>query len=85
MGHHQVGEREQIHLQKEPAQGRLGGSLVKHLTLDFGSGHDLTFSWVQALHRALCTDRVEPAWDSFSLPLPLPLPFPHSHCLSQNK
>ena len=27
---------------------------VKHPTLDLGSGHDLTFSWVQALRWALC-------------------------------
>ena len=26
---------------------------VKHLTLGFGSGHDLMVSWVQALRRAL--------------------------------
>ena len=27
---------------KNKGKGHLGGSLVKHLTLDFGSGHDLT-------------------------------------------
>ena len=39
--------------------------LVKHLTLDFGSGHDLTV-------RGLWADSEEPAWDSLALFLPLP-------------
>ena len=38
---------------------------VKHLTSDFGSGHDLTIRGIE-LHVGLCTDSVEPAWDSLS-------------------
>ena len=44
---------------------------VEHLTLDFGSGHDLTGSWDWALHRAPCWK-----WSLvriLSLPLALPL------------
>ena len=40
---------------------------VKHLTLGFGSGHDLTVSEVEP-HIGLCADSMEPAWD-FSLPV----------------
>ena len=36
---------------------------VKHLTLDFGSGHDLTVREMKT-HVGLCTDSTEPAWDS---------------------
>ena len=43
--------------------------VVKHLTLDFGMGHDLMFCEFES-----CTDSVEPAWDSLSHSLPLPLP-----------
>ena len=32
---------------------------VKHLTLDFGSDHDLTYV-------GLCADSLEPAWESLS-------------------
>ena len=47
--------------------------LVKRLTLDFSSGHDLTVHGVEPCIR-LCTDCVEPAWDSLSLFLPGPYP-----------
>ena len=46
--------------------------LVKQPTLDFGSGHDLLVGHGIETHVQLCTDRAEPAWDSFSLSLPLP-------------
>ena len=39
---------------------------VKHLTLDFGSGHDLTVRDIEP-HVGLCADLKEPAWDSLSL------------------
>ena len=45
---------------------------IKHLTLDFCSGHDL-------MAHGLCTDRTEPAWDYLYLPLPC------SRSLFQNK
>ena len=69
--------------EKEPIRNSLywGGwvtQLVKRLTLDFGSGHDLTVFEFEP-HVRLCTDSVEPSWDSLSVPLY------HSHCLSQNK
>ena len=43
---------------------------VEHLTLDLGSGHDLTICKVEPYVR-LCTDSMEPAWDSVSSPSPL--------------
>ena len=36
---------------------------VMLLTLDFGSGHDLMAGAIEP-HIGLCTDPVEPAWDS---------------------
>ena len=44
--------------------------LVKHLTLGFGSGCDLTVCGFEP-HLGLCTGSVEPAWDSVSVSLPL--------------
>ena len=41
---------------------------VKHPTLDFGSGHDLTAHEIKP-YIDLCADNVEPPWDSFSPPL----------------
>ena len=38
--------------------------LVKCLTLDFGSGQDLTVCEFEP-YVGLCADSVEPAWDSF--------------------
>ena len=49
---------------------RLGGSVGKHPTLDFGSGHDLMIREFES-HVGLCADSKEPAWDSLSLSLPL--------------
>ena len=46
---------------------------VKHLTLDFGSGHDLTVRGFKP-HTGLLAGSVEPTWDSLSLPFSLPLP-----------
>ena len=56
---------------------------VKHQTLDFSSGHDLTVRGFEPNIR-LCTDRVEPAWDPLSVSLFL-CPSParvHVHALS---
>ena len=47
--------------------------LVKGLTLDFGSGHDLVVHEFEPLIR-FCADSAEPAWGSLSLPLSLPPP-----------
>ena len=47
--------------------------LVKYLTLDFSSGHDLMVQELKP-HVRLCADRAEPAWDSLVLCLSLPLP-----------
>ena len=41
---------------------------VKHLTFDLGSSHDLTVGDTEPRLR-LCTDSMEPAWDSVSLTL----------------
>ena len=43
---------------------------VKRLTLDFGSGRDLTVRGIEP-HVGLCTDSTEPSWDSLSLSLSL--------------
>ena len=43
---------------------------VKHPTLDFGSGHDLTVREFEP-DVGICADSVEPAWDSLSPSLPL--------------
>ena len=45
---------------------------VKCLTLDFGSGHDLTVREFES-RIGLCAGSVEAAWDSFSLCLSLSL------------
>ena len=42
---------------------------VKHLTLGYGSGHDLTVCGFSP-HIGLYTDSVESAWDSLSLSAP---------------
>ena len=39
--------------------------MVKHLTLDFGSGHDFMVCGIEP-HVELCTDSAELAWDSLS-------------------
>ena len=39
---------------------------VEHLTLDFGSGHDLTVCGFKS-HVGLRADSAEPAWDCLSL------------------
>ena len=44
---------------------------VECLTLDFGSGHDLTVHEIE-LCIGLCADNVELAWDSLLLSPPLP-------------
>ena len=44
---------------------------AKHQALDFGSGHDLAVHGIEPCVE-LCTDRVEPAWDSFSPSLSAP-------------
>ena len=41
---------------------------VEHPTLDFGSGHDLTGCEFKS-RIGFCTDSVEPAWDSLSMPI----------------
>ena len=56
---------------------------VKRPTLGFGSGHDLTASWVKfeshgsrlrefESHIRLCAGSMEPAWDSLDFPLTAP-------------
>ena len=50
-------------------RGTSVAQLVKRLTLDLGSGHDLTVRDFEP-HIGLCTDSVEPAWESLSLPFP---------------
>ena len=67
--------------------GARGAQSVKHPTVDFGSGRDLTNHELDPLI-GLCAGSVEPAWDSQSLSLSLSLSLsalpPHvlSLCLS---
>ena len=60
--HHSTGSMnlERVGLFKNcTVEGHLDGS-VKRPTLDFGSGHDLTF----VPRVGLCADSTQPAWDS---------------------
>ena len=57
----------------EKSWGAWVAQSVKHLTLDLGSGHDLTIREVKP-HIGLCADSAGPAWDSLSLSLSLPFP-----------
>ena len=55
--------------------------LMKRLTLDFSSGHDIMVHEFEP-HVRLHADAMEPAWDSLS---PYPLLCPSAaHSLSQN-
>ena len=62
--------------------GAWGAQSVKRPTFDFGSGHDITVRELEP-HVGLHAVRVEPAWDSLSLPLSGPPLFVLS--LSVNK
>ena len=44
---------------------------VKHPTIDFSSGHDLTVFEIEPCIK-LCADNVEPAWDSLFPSLSVP-------------
>ena len=52
--------------------------LVKRPTLDFGSGHDLMVHQFKP-YIGLCTDSMEPAWDSLPPSLSAPPPLVHVH------
>ena len=58
---------------------------VRHPTLGFGTGHDLTVYGFVGLSPASSSVSLEPVWDFLSLPLSLPLPYSLSRSLSQNK
>ena len=53
--------------------GTYVAQLVEHLTLDLGSGHDLTVCEIEP-RIWLCTDIAEPAWDSLFPSVSLSLP-----------
>ena len=57
---------------------------VEHLTLDFGSGHDLMVCGIKPCVR-LRDDSTEPAWDCLSLSLPLPHSYMHTYYVKINK
>ena len=63
--------------------GWVGAQSVKHLTLDFVSGHDLKVCEFEP-HLRLHADSMEPAYDSLSLSISLllSLPLPCSCSLS---
>ena len=54
--------------QKKQNQGARVAQSVKHPTLGFGSGHDLTVCEFEP-HTGLRADSAEPAWESLSLSL----------------
>ena len=58
------------------------GQSVKHLILDFCSGHNLMIPELEP-HIGPCGDSMDPAWDSLSAPPPLILM--HSLPLKINK
>ena len=62
----------EIHLMGCP-----GGSFLKRLALHLGSGHDLTVCGIKP-HVRLCTDSMEPAWDSVSPSLSAPPQLMHT-------
>ena len=64
--------------------GAGGAQAVKHLTLGFGSGHDLVVGEIEP-HVGLRVDSAEPAWGALSPPLSAPplLMFSLSLFLSQ--
>ena len=53
------------------ARGTWVAQSVKHLTLGFGSGHDLMIRGFEP-HIRICADSVEPAWDFLSPSLSAP-------------
>ena len=53
-------------------QGASVTQVVKHLNLDFGSGHNRLVCGIKP-HIGLCADSAEPAWDSCSLSVSLSL------------
>ena len=57
---------------KEELQGAWVAQLVKHLTLDFGSGHDFAVLEIKPCF-GLCTDSTERLLGILSLPFCLPL------------
>ena len=61
--------------------GAWGAQSAKHLTLDFGSGHNLVVHEFKP-HIGLCADSAEPAWDSLSTLLSASSPFSLSLSLS---
>ena len=61
-----------------------GAQLVKHPTLDFGSGHDLVLGEFEP-GVGLWADSAKPAWDSLYLPLSLSAPPLLALSLTQNK
>ena len=66
-------EEKDLELRSMNAWGTWVAQWVKCLTLDFGLGHDLVLHGFKN-HVRLCTDSVEPAWNSLSLPFSLSLP-----------
>ena len=55
----------------ETGRGAWRAQSLKHLTLDFGSGHDLTVRGMDP-RVGLCADGTQPAWDSLSPSLSAP-------------
>ena len=67
----QINQHDTPHKQNEELKSWLSwgawiAQLVRHPTIDFSSGHELTVREFQP-HVGLCADSVESAWDSLSL------------------
>ena len=67
---------------KIDSRGTWVAQLVKQLALDFSSSHDLMILKLEP-HVELCTDNMEPTWDSLSPSLSAHPP--HSLSLKINK
>ena len=69
---------------KDSFKGAWVAQLIEHLTLDFGSDHDLGVHEIKPCIR-FCADSTEPAWDSLSASLSAPPSLTCMLSVSQNK
>ena len=68
-----VGQLNWVYKEGGMGWGAWMAQLGKHLILDFGSGHDLMVRKFEP-HVGLCTNSVEPAWNSLSPSFSAPPP-----------
>ena len=68
MEHSQSSDWREIFNFKRRLRDAWVAQLVKHLILDFDSGHDVKVCEIEP-HIGLCADSVEPPWDPLSVSL----------------